>query len=245
MTAGQANMKTLLSFRSVAAASAAALCALAVSARVEAVRSPAADTVPQYLYGPNLVRARAIVKASGVLHDYRIERGQIKSLAAGAITLKERIGLSDPIPISVTARIQVNGRLSGSNALKKGMSAIVIRDGDAPAELVQASSRALLTNWLVVTYFGPSMVRLEAIVKRNGTPAHDYRLDRGRIRAVAPGSVTLRERDGQLFTIPVSATAKVKLNGRLASLAALRRGMSATTLYDNNDPAEFVQAFTH
>jgi hypothetical protein len=178
-----------------------------------------------------------------LLHEYHVDRGQVRGLAGGSVTLKERDGLADPIPVSPAARVQVNGRLTGFGALRRGMSAVVVRDGVAPAEAIVASRRVVPTGWLAATYFGPNMVRLEAYVQRNGGP-HDYRLDRGRIRALAPGSVTLKERDGQIFVIPLSPTAKVKLNGRASSVGALRRGMSASTLRDNDDPAGLVQAFT-
>jgi hypothetical protein len=178
----------------------------------------------------------------GVLHEYHVDRGQVRVLAGGAITLKERDGLSDPIPVSAGARVQVNGKASTFGAIKRGMSAIVVRDGDAPAETVVATRRVLQTGWLAATYLGPSMVRLEAYVQRNGSP-HDYRLDRGRIRAVAPGTLTLKERDGQFFVIPVSATATVRVNGRASTFGALRRGMTASALRDNDNPAALVQAF--
>jgi hypothetical protein len=94
-----------------------------------------------------------------------------------------------------------------------------------------------LSNYL----FGPKMIRAEVIVKNAGV-VHDYRFDRGRIRAVSGSSITLLERDGQVFTIPVSGSTRVRLNGRVASLAELRRGMNAEVLRDGDAPAERVFA---
>jgi hypothetical protein len=100
-----------------------------------------------------------------------------------------------------------------------------------------------LPNGLAAYLFGPNMVRLEAILKVNGT-LHDYRVDRGRIRALKDGSITLLEKDGTLVTIPVSGSAKITLDGRQVGFGALRRGMKATTVRDGDTPADTVQATT-
>ena len=63
------------------------------------------------------------------------------------------------------------------------------------------------------------MVRAEVILK-DGTAVHDYRLDRGVIRAKAPGSLTLRERDGQVVTIAVAPNAEIFLRGAPIPLRA-------------------------
>ena len=235
-------MSSRRSFRLLAAAVAAAFCLPAAGAAGPQPLPPA-STLPGYLYGSNLVRARAIVKTGPVLHDYRVDRGKIKATAGGTVTLKEKDGVTAAILVSVTAKVQVNGRIAGFYALKRGMSAIVVRDGDEPAETVQASSRTLATAWLAASYFGPSMVRLEALVKANGIE-HDYRLDRGRIRAIAGGTVTLRERDGLLVPVEISPAAAIKVNGRAAPFSAIRRGMSVTTIRDGDAPAGTLLAYT-
>ena len=61
-------------------------------------------------------------------------------------------------------------------------------------------------------FFGPKLVRAEVITSEGGA-IHDYRVDRGRIRSVAPGSLTLLEKDGTLVSVPVAATADVTLRG--------------------------------
>ena len=57
---------------------------------------------------------------------------------------------------------------------------------------------------LIDRFFGPRMIRAEVIV---GGPlqVNDFRLDRGVITTTAPGSITIRERDGTVVTISVSA----------------------------------------
>src|SRR5256885_8635089 len=53
--------------------------------------------------------------------------------------------------------------------------------------------------------FGGGLVRAEVLIQAGGQ--HDYRVDRGRVTAVAPGSLTLRERDGTVVTVAVAAGA--------------------------------------
>jgi hypothetical protein len=90
-------------------------------------------------------------------------------------------------------------------------------------------------------FFGPKLVRAEVITNEGGT-IHDYRVDRGRIRAVTPSSLTLFERDGTLVTVPVAATADVRLDGVTVPLTRLRRGFVATTVRDGSAPGSIVIA---
>jgi hypothetical protein len=85
-------------------------------------------------------------------------------------------------------------------------------------------------------FFGPKLVRAEVLVNDGGA-LHDYRIDRGAIRAKAPGSLTLRERDGSLQTIAIAPNAAIRLHGVLAPFSALRRGMIATVIRDGDAPA--------
>jgi len=92
-------------------------------------------------------------------------------------------------------------------------------------------------------FFGPKLVRAEVVTNEAGT-IHDYRVDRGRIRMIARGSLslTLLERDGTLVTVPVASTANVTLNGVTVAFARLRRGLTATTVRDGTAAASIVQA---
>jgi hypothetical protein len=92
-------------------------------------------------------------------------------------------------------------------------------------------------------FFGPKLVRAEVITNEGGT-IHDYRVDRGRIRAVTPSSLTLFEKDGTLVTVPVAATADIRLDGATVPLTRLRRGFVATTVRDGAASASIVIA-TH
>lgn len=90
-------------------------------------------------------------------------------------------------------------------------------------------------------FFGPKLVRAEVVLKE-GAALRDFRIDRGRVRAVAPGSVTVVELDRTVVSIPVAGNADVRLNGRRVALTALRRGMTATTIREGDGPATIVQA---
>ena len=73
--------------------------------------------------------------------DFRIDVGRIQSAKSSTqtLTLKEKDGTMQPILVSPTARIKVNGGSSTFAALRPGMRATTIRDGDAPADQVFAA----------------------------------------------------------------------------------------------------------
>jgi hypothetical protein len=105
--------------------------------------------------------------------------------------------------------------------------------------LVQGGAAGL--NSLGSFFFGPKLVRAEVITNEGGV-IHDYRVDRGRIRAVTSSSLTLFERDGTLVTVPVASTADVRLGGVIVPVTRLRRGFVATTVRDGAASASIVQA---
>jgi hypothetical protein len=88
---------------------------------------------------------------------------------------------------------------------------------------------------------GGGFIRAEIVTRGRGT-VHDFRVDRGRIRQVRPGILTLRELDGSLVTIPVAPGAQIKIGGRDVDYAELRRGMQAITIRDGDAPAVRVVA---
>ena len=112
--------------------------------------------------------------------------------------------------------------------------------GAAVAALALVQSGAAGPGSLGAFFFGPKLVRAEVVLVDGGR-VHDYRVDRGRIRSVSPGSLTLRERDGTFVTVPVSPTADVRAGGVAVALAQLRRGLLATTVRDGDAPATIVQ----
>jgi len=85
------------------------------------------------------------------------------------------------------------------------------------------------------------VVRAEVVMNEAGV-LHDYRVDRGKIRALAPGSLTLLEKDGTLVTVPVAAGATIRFEGMSVPFGRLRRGLVATTVRDGSAPATTVEA---
>lgn len=92
-----------------------------------------------YFFGPRLVRAEVLVKDGGALHLYRVDRGTIRAKAGGTLTLLERDGTVVAIPVAPGAAITIGGQPAAYSALRRGMVATVIRDGDAPANEVRAT----------------------------------------------------------------------------------------------------------
>ena len=62
----------------------------------------------------------------------------VRSKANGSLVLRERDGSLVTIAVAPTASITVRGQPAPYSALRKGMPATVIRDGDAPATEVRA-----------------------------------------------------------------------------------------------------------
>lgn len=82
----------------------------------------------------------------------------------------------------------------------------------------------------------PGWSHAQINVTINGAP-HTLVYDRGRIIAVGPSSVTLRERDGSVWTIDVSASTQITIDGQPGSLPQVRRLETATTMSIDGGPA--------
>lgn len=109
----------------------------------------------------------------------------------------------------------------------------------ANAALLLVAPGQALPRSLATYFFGPNMVRAEVIV-RQGTTVRDFRLDRGRIRAVGRDSLTLLERDGSVVVVPLAANAEVRRGGRRLPVRALRRGQNVLTVRESGRRAAVV-----
>src|SRR5262245_4549781 len=63
-----------------------------------------------------------------------------------------------------------------------------------------------------------------------GGVSHTLIYDRGRVQQVTPTALVLRELDNSVVTIEVSPQTVVKVNGRPATLAQVKKRFQATTL---------------
>ncbi len=109
------------------------------------------------------------------------------------------------------------------------------------AVLLAEGAGLALPGSLGTYFFGPKLVRAEVVVKDGGV-LHDYRIDRGVIRAKSNGMLSVLERDGSLVTIPIAPGAAITIGGRPAAFPELRRGMVATVIRDGDAPATEVRA---
>ena len=94
-----------------------------------------------YLLGPKMVKAEVIIKEGKTTYDYRIDQGKIRAVSSTSVTLYERTGELVTVPVSPGARVTLGGKTVLLTALKKGMRAQTVRNGSAPADIVQAFRR--------------------------------------------------------------------------------------------------------
>jgi hypothetical protein len=122
------------------AAAAAALTTLALAQGGAALTR---DALADYFFGPKLVRAEVVMMDGGVLHDYRVDRGKIRTITPSTLTLSllEKDGTTVSVPVASTAEIRLNGILVPFSRLRKGFTATTVREGSAPATKVQATRR--------------------------------------------------------------------------------------------------------
>ena len=94
---------------------------------------------------------------------------------------------------------------------------------------------------MIDQFFGSRMIRAEVLVQTpTGTEA--YRIDRGVIKTIAPGSIVLREKNGDMVPIQLAPAATVTgPGGRKASGTVLRIGMRVIVFRLANAAADSVQ----
>ena len=109
------------------------------------------------------------------------------------------------------------------------------------AVLLAEGAGLALPGSLGAYFFGPKLVRAEVLIKDGGV-LHDYRADRGVIRAKSPGTLSVLERDGSLVSISVAPAASITIEGRPVAFSALRRQMVVTVIRDGDNPAIEVRA---
>jgi hypothetical protein len=126
-----------IAFAAGVAAGFAAAGAVFAAAGLGAIGGGGVNIAPAFFFGGHMVRAEAIVKIAGVTHDFRLDRGVVRAVSAGSITLKERTGDLVTIPVSATADVRVGQRSISLSQVRKGLSVLVVRDGNAPAAWVR------------------------------------------------------------------------------------------------------------
>ena len=104
-----------------------------------------------------------------------------------------------------------------------------------------AQSGFALPRGLIDRFFGPAMIRSEVIVESPSGGVNDFRLDRGVITAIVPGTLTLRERDGTVVSIAFLRRVKIVGLPSVASARQLRPGMRVLVVRRANAPAHLIR----
>lgn len=95
-----------------------------------------------FTFGAPVIRAEIVCLRGGLVRDIRLDRGRITSIGPGrTLAILERDGTSITIPVSTTARITLGGSPVGFGALRKNMRVQTQREGDGPADTVDATRR--------------------------------------------------------------------------------------------------------
>jgi hypothetical protein len=104
-----------------------------------------------------------------------------------------------------------------------------------------AAGGAALTKSIIGQFFGNNMIRAEVLVQGPGGVTQDWRIDRGKITAIAGTTITLLEKDGTLVPVPVDPNARVLGPPRFASVSRLKPKLRVVLYHQANLPADLVQ----
>jgi hypothetical protein len=95
-----------------------------------------------FTFGTPVIRAEIVCMKGGLVRDIRVDRGRITAIGPGrTLTILERDGTSVSMPVAPNARITLGGLPTGFSALKKNMRVQTQREGDGPADTVDATRR--------------------------------------------------------------------------------------------------------
>jgi hypothetical protein len=98
-----------------------------------------------------------------------------------------------------------------------------------------------LPRGLIDRFFGPNMIRSEAIVESPLGEINDFRLDRGVITATGRGWLTLRERDGTVVTVRVARRARIVGPDAVADVRQLQPPMRVLVVRKGTGPVNLIQ----
>ena len=94
---------------------------------------------------------------------------------------------------------------------------------------------------IIQNLLGGRMIRAEVVWQAPDGTVRDSQLYRGVITAIAPGSITLREKDRPTDVIPVATDAVVRYGLQVETTSALKRGMRVVVERPANAPADTIQ----
>jgi hypothetical protein len=143
------------------------------------------------LAGPSVAEAAAPAKPAKA----GARKGIVQSVSPRAIVLRELDGSTVRIPVALSTRVFVDGRLATLQNVKRGFVATATWTAGKPARVLQAFNLS-----------GPHAVRV------------------GAVDALSDGVLDVTLSDGSTLSIPVNAKTHVLLDGKRAALAAVKTG---------------------
>jgi hypothetical protein len=93
------------------------------------------------LFGPGMIRAKAVIFTNGHDDELSVTRGRIVSVSASGIVVKERDGQVDTISVDPAARITLGGTPVQLAALRRGMHVQALWLNDLPAYRLEVTLR--------------------------------------------------------------------------------------------------------
>jgi hypothetical protein len=100
-------------------------------------------SLANYFYGNGMIRAEVVVRDADGMHDWRLDQGRILRVAPARSFLRivEPDGRVVEVQVAPDARIELHGRPVPLGALRRGVRAFVVREGEGPAVVVLAGRR--------------------------------------------------------------------------------------------------------
>ena len=123
----------------IAAAAAAALVVGATGFAASSGPPGSGNDLPGFFFGPRMARAEVVMVIGAAVHDFRVDQGRVTAVRPDSIDLLERDGTNATVPVAPDARIIVSGGPPALASIRRGMFAVTVRDGNAPAQTVRAS----------------------------------------------------------------------------------------------------------
>ncbi len=154
-----------------------------------------------------------VVGPHGQGHTIVYDRGKVTAVGPLTLTLNEADDSVVTISVAPNATVKRNGATATLAQVQPGDNAVTMGIDGSPAIQVRATA-----------------------------PPPPPVTTKGRVLAVGSSSLTLREQDGTVVTIPVAASATVKLNGQSGSLSQIQPGFSAAMVTVGDLPARAVRS---
>jgi hypothetical protein len=123
--------------RWILAAAALAALAIGVSAGLGGA-ARVGDGGLRPLFGPRMARAEVVVVQNGQVLDYRVDQGLVLAARGDMLLLLERDRTRQAVQVAPDAAIQIDGAPGSLAQIQRGMIAVTVRIGSAPAQTVRA-----------------------------------------------------------------------------------------------------------